>query len=55
MTKTEIVTLKSLINTFCRNEINHNRCDDGDCAFCPVVSAYEKIQNSEAFVEAEEE
>lgn len=53
MIKTEINTLKSLINTFCRNEINHNHCTDGDCEFCPVNSAYKKIQDSESSDEEE--
>lgn len=53
MTKTEISNLKSLISTFCRNEINNNRCDEGECAYCPVNSAYEKLQDSESFVEEE--
>ena len=53
MTKTEIANLKSLISTFCRNEINHNRCDEGECAYCPMNSAYEKVQDLESFVEEE--
>jgi len=53
MTKTEIANLKSLISTFCRNEINNNRCDEGECEFCPMNAAYEKIQESESSDEEE--
>lgn len=53
MTKTEISNLKSLISTFCRNEIIHNRCKADECEFCPMSSAYEKVRDSEAFVEEE--
>ena len=53
MTKTEIANLKSLISTFCRNEINHNHCHADDCEFCPMNSAYEKVQDSESSDEEE--
>lgn len=54
MTKTEIANLKSLINTFCHNEINHNHCTADTCEFCPVNAAYEKIQDSDSSDEEEE-
>ena len=54
MTKTEIANLKSLISTFCRNEINHNRCTADTCEFCPMNAAYEKVQDSEALEDEEE-
>ena len=47
MTKTEIANLKSLISTFCRNEINNNRCTADTCEFCPMNAAYEQVQDSE--------
>ena len=53
MTKTEIANLKSLISTFCHNEINHNRCTDDDCEFCPMSSAYEKAQDAKSSDEEE--
>ena len=54
MTKTEIANLKSLISTFCRNEINHNRCVADECEFCPMNSAYKKVQESDTLDEEEE-
>lgn len=46
MTKTEISNLKTLIDRFCRNEVNNNHCKDGDCEFCPVNAAYDRISES---------
>ena len=54
MTKTEMSNLKTLMSTFCRNEINHNRCEEDCCEFCPINSAYEKIQDSETLEDEEE-
>ncbi len=55
MTKAEMSNLKTLISTFCRNEINHNRCDEGECDYCPMNFAYEKVQDTEADDEEDEE
>lgn len=47
MTNTEISNLKSLMRDFCRNEINHNRCETDTCEFCPMSAAYDKVAESE--------
>lgn len=43
LSEKEISEFKKLFSEYCRDKINAGHCDDGDCEFCAVNSAYEKI------------
>ena len=46
MNEEEIETFKMLFSKYCRSEVNQGHCTDGDCEFCPVNQAYERIFNN---------
>lgn len=43
LSEKQITEFKTLFSEYCRNEINAGHCDDGDCEFCVVNTAYERI------------
>ena len=43
MHENDIQEFKNLFSEYCRNEVNQGHCDKGDCTFCPVNEAYERI------------
>ena len=34
---------KQMFSEYCRNEVNAGHCDDGDCQWCAVNMAWDKI------------
>lgn len=34
---------KQMFSEYCQNEVNAGRCDDGDCQWCAVNMAWDKI------------
>lgn len=46
MEKAGLDFFKVLFSRYCREEVNEGHCNDGDCEFCPVNQAYERIFNS---------
>ena len=43
MNDKEMQTFRSLFSDYCFQEINKGHCDEGDCEFCSVNRAYNKI------------
>ena len=54
MNETELQVFKILFSRYCRYEVNGGHCTDGDCEFCPVNQAYERIFNSKKQEEEKE-
>ena len=54
MNETELQVFKILFSKYCRCEVNDGHCTDGDCEFCPVNQAYERIFNSKKQEEEKE-
>lgn len=43
LSENEINEFKGLFSKYCRSEINNGHCEEGDCEFCAVNTAYDRI------------
>ncbi len=55
LTEREIEKFKELFSKYCHGEINSGRCDDGDCEFCVINAAYDRIFYATELDEDEDE
>lgn len=54
MNETELDAFKILFSRYCRDQVNEGNCTDGDCEFCPVNQAYERIFSNNKKEDTEE-
>ncbi len=43
LSEKEKAEFRRLISKYCRSEINAGHCDESDCEFCAVNTAYDRI------------
>ncbi len=55
LSEKEKTEFKELFSKYCRGEINDGHCIDGDCEFCAVNTAYERIFPATELDEDEED
>lgn len=54
MDKVKTDEFEQLFSQYCREQVNEGQCTDGDCQWCSVNKAYEKIFEGKEKEEEEE-